>query len=216
MRSFVTVAALGTFVLVGGVYAQSLTEHAAAAAGATIGTAAGKPISNAMSGIFGQVDQATATASQTGTKSKVTKTTITSGQAAEHDKAAETNRAGGPGAFSPGFGASSAPVATADNTPRPTPRRRPSPLPVSVAPFVPVAAPEPVKEPTFEQVASVQVGTTENDLFAALGKPASHITVPDDDGHMRESCQYWANGRQLGTIRLDNGQVVKVEVRAQN
>lgn len=216
MRSLVTVAALGTFVLTGGVYGQSLAEHAAAAAGATIGTAAGKPISSALSGIFGQVDQATATASKTGNKSKVTKTTITSGEAAEHDKDAEKNRAGGPGAFSPGFGSSSAPVATADDSQPPTPRRRSAPLPVSGASFVPVAAPEPVKEPTLEQVSGVRIGTSESDLFAALGKPASHISVPDDDGHMRESCQYWANGKQLGTIRLDNGQVVKVEVRAQN
>jgi hypothetical protein len=51
---------------------------------------------------------------------------------------------------------------------------------------------------------------------ALLGAPASHVIVPDDDGHLRESCQFWANGRQLGTVRLDNGQVVKVELLAAN
>jgi hypothetical protein len=29
-------------------------------------------------------------------------------------------------------------------------------------------------------------------------------------------CQYWSQGKQLGTVRLDNGQVVSVESRNQN
>jgi hypothetical protein len=33
---------------------------------------------------------------------------------------------------------------------------------------------------------------------------------------MRESCQYWAQGRPLGTVRLDNGQVVKIDLRREN
>src|SRR5258706_407380 len=52
MRSLAPIA----LVLVSfGVQAQSFSEHAAAAAGATIGTAAGKPISNAITKIFGTV-----------------------------------------------------------------------------------------------------------------------------------------------------------------
>src|SRR5215470_187056 len=38
---------------------QALTEHAAAAAGATIGTAAGKTLTTGMNKIFGSVDQVT-------------------------------------------------------------------------------------------------------------------------------------------------------------
>jgi hypothetical protein len=56
MRSHTIAGVVGSFLLVAGVQAQSLSEHAAAAAGATIGTAAGKPLSNAITKIFGQVE----------------------------------------------------------------------------------------------------------------------------------------------------------------
>jgi len=214
MRSLASIAALGLIAMTGSIYAQALSEHAAAAAGATIGTAAGKPVANALSGIFGNVDATTATAAQTGAKAKATvpaKPGI--------NPEATVNRGGGPGAFSPGFGddggaaAGGAPTGSAVSRSR----RRSGPVtasatsPVTLAPI-----PEPVKELSLEEVAGVKIGTKESDLFAALGKPESHVSVPDDDGHLRESCQYWAGGKQLGTIRLDNGQVVKVEVRSQN
>jgi hypothetical protein len=51
-----------SFFLAAGLDAQSLTEHAAAAAGATIGTAAGKPLSNALGSIFGKLDKDTSQA----------------------------------------------------------------------------------------------------------------------------------------------------------
>jgi hypothetical protein len=80
---------------------------------------------------------------------------------------------------------------------------------------IPIAQPI-VKVPTVEGLANIKVGTTEDELFTALGQPSSRVSIPDDHGHLRESCQYWANGRQLGTIRLDNGQVVTVETRPEN
>ena len=92
---------------------------------------------------------------------------------------------------------------------------------IHAAPVPPVTAPIPivqpiVKVPTVEEIANIKVGTTEDQLLAALGQPASRLSIPDDDGHLRETCQYWANGRQIGTIRLDNGQVVTVETRPEN
>lgn len=222
MRSLASIAAVGTLALAGSGYAQSLAEHAAAAAGATIGTAAGKPMAKALSGIFNNVDNATATAATTGKKSAVTKTAPISSTS----KSASTNRGPGPGTFSPGFGSSasadaSADAATADNLPPATARSRSHHrvqphAPAIAIPFeLPVTA-EPVKQPSREDLAAVQIGTSRQDLFAALGQPESHVTIPDDDGHMRESCQFWADGRHLGTVRLDNGQVVKVELLAQN
>ena len=220
MRSLAFIAGLGTLLLAGGAYAQSLSEHAAAAAGATIGTAAGKPMANTLSGIFGQVDQSTATAAKTGDKSKAVKATIPPGQKLTEDKSAQTNRAGGPGGFSPGFGADAGAAESSEDVspqPQPASRRRTAPLRAVPTPVVAaVVVAQPVKEPSLEEVAGVKLGTTERELFAALGKPESQVIVPDDDGHMRESCQYWAKGKQLGTIRLDNGQVVRVEVRAGN
>ncbi len=217
MRSLASIAGLGTLLLVAGAYGQSLSEHAAAAAGATIGTAAGKPVANALSGIMGQVDNTTATAAKTGAKARAATTTIAP---EKRDTAAEANRAGGPGAFSPGFGGVPGPGDDAvqqPQLPRPVARRRAAPVRAVPTPVVaPAVVAEPVKEPSLEEVASVKLGTNERDLFAALGLPESRVIVPDDDGHMRESCQYWARGRQLGTIRLDNGQVVRVDVRAGN
>lgn len=217
MRSLASIAGLGTLLLLaGGAYAQSLSEHAAAAAGATIGTAAGKPMSNALAGIFGQVDDATATAAKTGNKAKAV---VPPQQRTAGDKDAQTNRAGGPGGFSPGFGLDAGTAEPSEDVaPKSVSRRRTAPLRAVPTPAVAVAAVvvEPVKEPSLEEVASVKLGTTEKELFAALGKPESQVIVPADDGHMRESCQYWAKGKQLGTIRLDNGQVVRVDVRAGN
>jgi len=216
MRSLASIAGLGIFLLAGAAYAQSLSEHAAAAAGATIGTAAGKPISNALAGIMGQVDDATATAAKTGNKAKVV---IPPSQRAAEDKDAQTNRAGGPGGFSPGFGLDSGAAESSEYvapSSQAVSRRRTAPLRAVPTPAVAAVVAEPVKEPTLEEVAGVKIGTTEKDLFAALGRPESQVSVPDDDGHLRESCQFWAQGKQLGTIRLDNGQVVRVEVRAGN
>ncbi len=50
--------------------AQSLAEHAAAASGATIGTAAGKPLSNAITKIFGQTDASTKKAASASVKTR--------------------------------------------------------------------------------------------------------------------------------------------------
>jgi len=215
MRALASIAAVGLFAVSGTVYAQALSEHAAAAAGATIGTAAGKPIANTLSGIFNNVDATTSAAAQTGTKPKATVVPKT-------DSAPTINRGRAPGTFSPGFGGdggSGASLTTDEASGASASsrsRRRWAPMTGTAAPVITLAPiPEPVRELSLEEVAGVKIGTTEQDLFAALGKPASHITVPDDDGHIRESCQYWSGGKQLGTIRLDNGQVVKVEVRQQ-
>jgi hypothetical protein len=68
-----------------------------------------------------------------------------------------------------------------------------------------------VKEPTVEEVASIKVGATASELRAALGVPESRVSIPGDDGHLLEICQYWAKGEPVGTIRLDNGRVVSVQ-----
>lgn len=82
---------------------------------------------------------------------------------------------------------------------------------MAAAPIVPVVAEPVIKEPTIAEVASVRVGATSSELRAALGAPQSTISIPDDDGHLREILQYWAKGEPIGTIRLDNGRVVSVQ-----
>ena len=217
MRSLKALTVLGSLALAGGLSAQSLAEHAAAAAGATVGTAAGKPISNAISTIFSQTDRVTATAAGAKDKGKPAgKATIAD------EKALAPKQSGSPAPASSGGGAlSNAGASIERRNARQSRAAVQHSAPAAgfqnaVAFSTPVAIEPPRKEPTVEELASIQLGTTQRELQSALGTPASHVIVPDDDGHLRESCQYWANGRQIGTIRLDNGQVVKVDVIAQN
>ncbi|HYL78309.1 MAG TPA: hypothetical protein VEU96_29230 [Bryobacteraceae bacterium] len=73
--------------------------------------------------------------------------------------------------------------------------------------------PLPLKDVKPGDFASVKVGFTEKEMIAVLGPPASRVVVPDDDGHLRESCQYWGDGKLLGVVRLNDGRVATVEVR---
>lgn len=201
--------------LAAGVQAQSLSEHAAAAAGATIGTAAGKPLSNAITKIFGSVDNDAKKAA--GTKATAPKT-----QPKETTPSSSVTTPTTGGSNTPIMGSTSSPAPSS----APGSSRRPHKNSDAVAassettltvPVVTIApAPEPVRrEPTAEQLASVKVGATAKEVLAVLGEPESRVTIPDE-GHMLEICQYWSKGKQLGTIRLDNGQVAAVESSAQN
>jgi hypothetical protein len=207
MRSLVPIALLGSFVLVTA-QAQSLAEHAAAASGATIGTAAGKPLSNAITKIFGQTDTAAKKAS---TAPAVTKTPAKPEPESEPLVQAVPQSGGGGGSL-PAMGGRSAPSRHGGFTPR----RAEAEL-ASINPPEPVPAYQepPHKEPTAEDFATIQVGASEEWVVALLGQPESKVTIPDD-GHLVQICQYWSNGKQIGTVRLDNGQVVTVESRSHN
>ena len=196
-------ALIGSFLLVSGVQAQSLAEHAAAASGATIGTAAGKPISNAITKIFGQTGASTQKAASTEVK-------VAPKPLVEPARVAQ-----------PAAQGESGPMASPDE---PAPSRhggfaahpRSSHYAAAITPpaaVTYVAEPPVVKEPTAEEMASIQVGASEKEVFTTLGQPESKVTIPDD-GHLVEICQYWSKGKQLGTVRLDNGQVVNVESRS--
>jgi len=209
MRSLATIA-LGSFVISFSLAAQSLTEHAAAAAGATIGTAAGKPLGTALGKIFGSMDQSTSKAA--GTKvvkpvePKVEVTTRAPSLPASSGSSGASVGSGGGGGSSLFSGRHSG-------------RRRELPAdtePQAFAPGAeaPVVAVPVVKEPSVEEIAAIQVGATSNELQAALGAPESRVSIPDDDGHLLEICQYWSKGQALGTVRLDNGRVVSVQTRS--
>lgn len=206
MRSLAIAGLLGTFIVGTGVQAQSILEHAAAAGGAVIGTAAGKPVSNAITKIFGSVDNDTK-------KAAVTKPVELKAQPTTPAVTMPSN----PGPESTPS-ASSTPSSSA-------PRSKPSPAAtaqnletttVNLAVATVPAVSEPArKEPTLEEVASVKVGATMQELLELLGPPESRVVIPDD-GHLLEICQYWSKGRQLGTVRVDNGQVITVQTYSQN
>jgi len=221
MRSLALVLP-ATLMFAASVHGQVLTEHAAAAAGAAIGSGAGKSLSNSMTKIFGDTDKETAKAAKADTKkpSKTVTDPAPDPQAAKSKPSAISQADAAPGPLQPS--ASHAPA-----QPRSRVARKPLPQdetaaalthPLAVTPITtapPIAQPI-IKVPTVQDIASIKVGTTAEDLVTALGQPSSRVTIPDDDGHLRETCQYWANGQQLGTIRLDNGQVVTVETRPEN
>ena len=213
MRSLALTALLGSLVASTGLVAQSLTEHAAAAAGATIGTAAGKPLGTALGKVFGDVEKATPAAPTKAAKPVVVKPA---------EAAAPATTANVPVASLTvvGGGGGSTVVSGGGSSHRSARRRERAvePEAVAAAPVTPVVVPVVaqvvVKEPTAEEVASIQVGATASELRATLGVPESRISIPGDDGHLLEICQYWAKGEPVGTIRLDNGRVVSV--RTQN
>jgi hypothetical protein len=204
MRSL---ALFGSFLLVTGLQAQSLAEHAAAASGATIGTAAGKPLSNAITKIFGQTD---ASAKKAASAPVVSKSTAKP----EADFAAPVQVAPQRGGGDlPSSGGGSAPARHGGFS-----QHRGAGEYAAIRPTAPVSAyvPEPVRpEPTAEELATIQVGASEQDVITKLGQPESKVTIPDD-GHMLLICQYWSKGKQLGTVRLDNGQVVNIESSTQD
>jgi hypothetical protein len=208
MRSFAMLA-LGSFVVSTCLTAQTFTDHAAAAAGATIGTAAGKPLGTALGKIFGDVDKSTSNASGAKAKPLPPKPDL---KTAEKPLATAVPSVS-PLATTSGGGGN---TVTGTAVVRPTARRREAPVAAEVlsipeAPVTPFIAEPVVKEPSADEVAAVKVGETSNQLEAALGPPESRVSIPDDDGHLLEICQYWAKGQPLGTIRLDNGMVVSVQ-----
>jgi hypothetical protein len=212
MRSLAPIALLGGLITVTAGQAQSLAEHAAAASGATIGTAAGKPLSNAITKIFGQTETTTKKAASASTTTK-TPAKQEVGSAPRMQAAPQVAPQDGGGGALPSLAGSSTPSRHGGFAPR---RIETEYASINPQADVVVAAPEPIrKEPTIEEIASIQVGATEEQVVSALGQPESKVTIPDD-GHLVQICQYWSKGRQLGTVRLDNGQVVNVQARTQN
>jgi hypothetical protein len=103
----------------------------------------------------------------------------------------------------------------AAGAPTQLPPAPPPPAPVEQRPTVQAVPPgPPQKELTGEEFARISVGSKEKDVISVLGPPSSRVVVPDDDGHLRESLQYWVKGSPMGTVRLDNGRVVQIETKS--
>ena len=214
MRSLALVLP-ASLIFVIGVQGQALTEHAAAAAGAAIGTGAGKGLSNSMTKIFGETDKETAKAAKPDAKKPSKPVT----DPAPDPLTAKSKPSPVP---TPGgdLGPAPLPAPTRRAARKPVPREETAAALPAAATMTPIATAPPIVEPiikvpTAEDLANIKVGTTAEDMVSALGQPSSRLVIPDDDGHLRETCQYWANGQVLGTIRLDNGQVASVEARVQ-
>jgi hypothetical protein len=96
----------------------------------------------------------------------------------------------------------------------PSAAAQPAPA-MPVQPMVEAVAPgPPQKNLTGEEFGLIHEGSTAADVLTVLGPPSSRVVIPDDDGHLRESLQYWVKGNPMGTVRLDNGRVVQIETKA--
>jgi hypothetical protein len=191
-------------------YGQNIIEHAAAAAGATIGTGAGKALSNGIDKILGR---AADTGSNAGKPTTVRPSPTTPAVTPTPTLSAPTTVLQGPG--SP-----AGPTGTSQPGPTQHARARRSAVPVD--PDKPVfAAPEvasaPVRPlaiapppPSPEDFAKLKEGSPREDVQTALGTASSRITIPGDDGHLIEILSYYDGNRHIGTVRMDNGVVVSV------
>ena len=177
-----------------------MIEHAAAVAGATAGTAGGKALSNLLDKTLGK-------AAETGTQAATTKP----------DNKTEPNAAAAPAAGPEASPSSGTPAAPAPKRATRTARVVKPAVPMPDKPVfaveesnipAPVAAMVP-GPPSVEDFAKVKEGGAREEVYAALGQPSSHITIPDD-GHLIEILSYSDGARRIGTVRLDNGQVVSV------
>lgn len=64
-----------------------------------------------------------------------------------------------------------------------------------------------------DEFSRLHVGETVKDVLSVLGPPSSRLAIPDDDGHLRETLQYWVNGAPAATIRVQDGRVVQIETK---
>jgi hypothetical protein len=121
----------------------------------------------------------------------------------------------GPPSKNASRGGSSRHTPEAESAPEPVPATPPPPPVAPAMPTVQAAPPgPPQKNLTGDEFRQIHVGSSAKEVLAALGPPSSRVVVPDDDGHLRESLQYWAKGAPMGTVRLDNGRVVQIETRS--
>lgn len=216
MRRLLTAGVLVS-VLSLGLYGQAMTEAAAAAAGSSMGSVAGQQVGQGLTNIFKSVNRATGKAAKGDSKSSlvkvgpgVPKERVTLKKATEQPEATPVAAVAVP-ATSPV--AVPPPPRTAEddvyNVPPPPPLpgqvRRPAPRPVE-----PVLPPPSAPVMTEAVLRTVKAGMDRSEVLK-LGEPAARITM-DKDGHFVEVFRYSAGRNPLGTVRLSDGAVYRVEV----
>lgn len=170
---------------------QSMLESGAVIAGTTIGSAAGKKVSDGINASLRKTGRVLDTAAKA--EPKVTRSAP----------------------VAPLLQVSAGvPKAELNNVPPPPPKRvvaKPGkPRSVSVPPVMSAAIPtDPPPIPSSVDFAEIHNGM-ERDSVLALGNPSARITMYED-GHILEIYQY--RGQASGTVRLRDGAVWAVEAR---
>jgi hypothetical protein len=196
--------------LLGGVMAlgQSLTDHAAAIAGASAGVAGGRVVSDALSRILESASDTTGAAAA---ETKKAENRPARGTSAKSGSVSAPSSPAAPifAAPSSGFAtSSSAPSAPARPWRRPSADRDVASSGVPV--FVQFDMPPPPPAVTSAELRAIAAGTSRADVVGKVGVPAARITM-DDDGHLVEILEYTANGNRVGSVRCSDGHVESVD-----
>jgi hypothetical protein len=197
MRHTLLVILLATPAYVHSAYGQSMLEHAAAAAGGSVGGVAGKKVSDGVTSILGKLDKQTRQAAGTGKTSSSPTTT------------GEPLFEVGPGVpkADQGFVPPPPPPARRASVAKPAPVRPAAP--VTIAP-PPVLAAPPAPPVTAEDLRALRVGTDRAEVLK-LGPAASRITM-FEDGHLVEVYRYSAHSSTVGVVKLTDGAVSSVQM----
>jgi len=206
-----TFAVAGTMTVMTG---QTITEFGAAAAGGTVGGAAGKKVSDGISNIFEKVDQRTSAAASTAAPK-----TVAPARPAAPLMDVSPGVVGTALPATAPKAAPKAPVTRAsvnDNVPAPPPLpgetvRRPEPPKIQRPVPVIVVAPPPPPPVTPEDLRGITLGESRGDVLK-LGAPASRISM-FDDGHFLEIYRYMSGDITFGVVRVSDGEVSKVDVK---
>jgi hypothetical protein len=189
-------------------FGQVLVEHSAAAAGGTMGALAGKSVSQGLGAALTALDKAAAKTAKAKPAEPKTKE-VTGGESSSVKPVSTT---GTSAASFPAYGQATAgdgmPASSGGVTRQNRPVAQYQPAAEPLAP--PVPPPPPVHYTSREEVTAIQAGTSRGDVIAKLGPPASMVTIPDE-GHLVETFKYISGNNWIGTVRLDNGSVVKVD-----
>ncbi len=194
---------------------QSLVEHAAAAAGGTVGGVAGKTASDALTNIFNKVDRATSKAAAADAP-KAERRPERANAAADPSTGEEPMFEVGPGVPHSKGARNRAPSVPpppplahhVSHHTRPTPERSPEPAPERLAAAAIPPPPEP--QATAQDLKKIAVGMHRAELLK-LGFPAIHLMMVDS-GHLVETFHFTTQSSDVGLVRLTDGTVSSVQV----
>jgi len=182
--------------------AQALVEYAAGAAIGTAGSVGGKAVSNGLDRIFKQLD---------GKAKQAAGAPAASTQKKKYED------------YSPGAAKAGAPGPVPSKTVLAKPR---SPriegaltpdveLPAGLSALA-IPAPSLPSAPSViasaEELARIAPGASRQEVVERLGAPAFRVRIMGD-GHVQEIYRYSANGADLGSVRVVDGEVASIKIR---
>lgn len=184
------------------VLAQALVEYAAGAAIGTAGSVGGKAVSNGLDRVFKQLGDSTKKAASTAPATRPKK------KYEEYAPAPVTAAAQGTGPTKSASPRLRAPRIEGAVLPAP---EVPVELPAFLNPL-PSLPSAPSVAANVEELARIVPGSSRQEVIERLGAPAFRVRIMGD-GHVQEIYRYSANGADLGSVRVVDGEVAAVKIR---